>query len=349
MLVHRAEPGEQLTEVVTADGHERRQPRRRAERGAAADPVPDAEDVLCRDPGGSGRVDVRRDSREVPTDVIPKRRRRPSPGGLRVHARLQRAHRLRDDDEERLRGIEVSRGLGQVGGVDVRDEPDVDAARRVRPERLARHRGPEVASPDPDVHDGADALPGRSHPLARANAVSEGDGSIELLVHVLDDIPSPHHERPRARHPQRHVQGGATLRDVDGRTAKHRLDVLCEPTLRSQLPEELQRVVGDEVLRVVDVEAGSLGGHPLAAPRIAVEELPQVQVADLGVMPLEPPPRCALAETVSHVASPRPGVAPRRPRRVPSTRRRGRHARRPRSPRRRDRPPRRALRRSCPG
>ena len=44
-----------------------------------------------------------------------------------------------------------------------------------------------------------------------------------------------------------------------------------------QLQQELQGLVGDAVLRVVEVDAGGLGGQPLAALRIVGEQSAQVQ------------------------------------------------------------------------
>ena len=41
-----------------------------------------------------------------------------------VGHRLERRERLRGDDEQRLRRIEVAGGLGEVGAVDVRDEAE---------------------------------------------------------------------------------------------------------------------------------------------------------------------------------------------------------------------------------
>jgi hypothetical protein len=44
------------------------------------------------------------------------------------------------------------------------------------------------------------------------------------------------------------------------------------PTPR-ELPKERERLVGDAVLRVVEVDPGALGGEPLATGRVGGEEI----------------------------------------------------------------------------
>ena len=51
-----------------------------------------------------------------------------------------------------------------------------------------------------------------------------------------------------------------------------------------QREEEPNRLVGDPVLRVVEVEAGPLRGEPLSPPRILGEERAEVHILDLGVV-----------------------------------------------------------------
>ena len=62
------------------------------------------------------------------------------------------------------------------------------------------------------------------------------------------------------------------------------------PRFLRQLHEQPERLVGDAVLRIVEVDAGGLGRHPLAAPWIVGKELAKVQVADFGIVGFEGPP-----------------------------------------------------------
>jgi hypothetical protein len=50
------------------------------------------------------------------------------------------------------------------------------------------------------------------------------------------------------------------------------------------LQQQPERLIGDAVLRVVEVDADRLGGQAFAAARVVGEEAAQVQVADLLVM-----------------------------------------------------------------
>jgi hypothetical protein len=77
-------------------------------------------------------------------------------------------------------------------------------------------------------------------------------------VDELHDVDAIDHEGPRGRHAQRDVQGRSPFRDVDGLAAEHRPHLLREPAFRRELPQELQRLVGDEVLREVEIETRSL-------------------------------------------------------------------------------------------
>ena len=84
-------------------------------------------------------------------------------------------------------------------------------------------------------------------------------------MHLRDDVDAVHDERALARHPQRDVEDGTVLGRVDPVAAEHRVRALGEARLVGELHEQPQRLVGDAVLRVVEVEAGALGSEPLAS------------------------------------------------------------------------------------
>ncbi len=158
-----------------------RQPDRRPQRVAAADPVPQRKDVVGRDAerlrgrrvpghGDEMRADARR----------PGRARAPSqrPRARGVGQRLLRRERLRRHDEQRRRGIERGERARQVLGIDVGDERDIDAfglrtgaaarARRRR-ERRADEERTEVGAADAEVDDGANRPAGRADAQAAAD------------------------------------------------------------------------------------------------------------------------------------------------------------------------------------
>ena len=101
--------------------------------------------------------------------------------------------------------------------------------------------------------------PGRAPPLAGAHRVGERGHPVEHLVHLGHDVDAVDDERAPARHPQRDVEHGAVLGDVDPLAREHRVAPLRDPRLLGERDEQPQRLVGDAVLRVVEEEARRLG------------------------------------------------------------------------------------------
>ena len=129
-----------------------------------------------------------------------------------------------------------------------------------------------------------------------ADPVGERGHPVEHLVHLLDDVDAVDDQRRAARHPQRDVQHGAVLGDVDPLAGEHRLDPLRQPGLLGQRHQQLDRLVGDPVLRVVEIQAGALGDQPLAPRRVGGEQVAQMQILDVLVVPAQPLPASALGQ-----------------------------------------------------
>ena len=94
------------------------------------------------------------------------------------------------------------------------------------------------------------------------------------------DVLAVHDDRRAARRAQRDVQHGAVLGHVDLVAAEHGVDALAQAALLGESTEQRQRLVGDAVLRVVEVEAGGFRRQALAAGRVVGEERAQMQAAD---------------------------------------------------------------------
>ena len=80
----------------------------------------------------------------------------------------------------------------------------------------------------------------------------------------------------------------------------------ARPQSSARRMQQSDRLVGDPMLRVVEVEPGGFGRHALAAPGVAGEELPQMQIAHLpgSAAPAPSTPDDAVsgpAGAVSHV------------------------------------------------
>ena len=137
-------------------------------------------------------------------------------------------------------------GLGEVGGVDVRDEPERRCSARVMTERLVGHARAEVGAADPDVDDVPDPPAGMPRPrAARARASANVRHPVEHLVHVR--------RRRRARRPRSTRPRGA--RSATWSTARSSVMLMRSPrnmaSIRARSPhrrgasaQEAQRLVG---------------------------------------------------------------------------------------------------------
>src|SRR5262245_21216074 len=69
--------------------------------------------------------------------------------------------------------------------------------------------------------------------------------------------------------------------------AKHRLDSRLQAGLLGESKKEIERLVGDAIFGIVQVEAHGLDRHPLAALRIVREELSQMKIRRFFVVGIE--------------------------------------------------------------
>ncbi len=229
-----------------------------------------------------------------------------------VRHRLERRERLGRNDEERLGRIEVAHSFREIRSVDVRHEAEVHVARAAGLERLVRHHGPQVRSPDADIHDVADALAGVTQPLPAADPVRERSHPVEHGMHLGHHVDAVDEDRRAARCSQRHVQHGALLGQVDPVAAEHGVDARAQAGLFRKFEQQADRVVGGAVLRIVQVHTGCLERHAFAAGRVLRKEAAQVPRSDRLAMLLESRPgrQCCHGSNVGHVTCPSSRVPP---------------------------------------
>ena len=103
----------------------------------------------------------------------------------------------------------------------------------------------------------------------------------------VDDVLAVDGQLDAARQPQRGVQHRAVLGGVDVHAGEHRVAALLEAGGAGQIDQQLQRLAGDPVLAVVDVEVADRQRQFGTPVGVLVEELAEVFVADLIVMPLQ--------------------------------------------------------------
>ena len=154
--------------------------------------------------------------------------------GRGVGHRLERRERLRADDEEGLRRLEIARRLDEVGGVDIGHEAEGKVPRAEVLQGLIRHDRPEVRTPDADVHDVADALAGGTPPRTGADSLGEVRHAIEHRVHLRDDIDAVDDEV--------RVPG---IRNATCSAARSSVTLMCSPrnmaSIRSRRPHSRAR------------------------------------------------------------------------------------------------------------
>ena len=202
-------------------------------------------------------------------------------------------------------GVEVAGGLHEVRRIHIGHEPERQVAAGVVPQRLVGHHRAEVGAADADIDHVPDRFTGIALPVAGADPLGEGGHPVQDLVHLRDHVGPVDHQRAAPGHPQRDMQHGPVLGDVDRLAAEHGVPALLQAGLLGQLQEQPDGFAGDPVLGVVQVQPGGLRGEALAAAGVGGEQVPQVPVADLVVVGFQRLPCRALAKGSSrHLLSP---------------------------------------------
>ena len=287
MLVHLVSAFEQALEVLRTDRNHDRQAHRRPQRIAAADPVPHLEHVLFRDAELDDFLRIRRHADKVLRQRVFRAALfgEPVAHRARVGHRLERRERLRHDDRERLFRVDGLQHVVQVGAIDVGDEVRIEFRRREMMQRVHDHLRTQVRAADADVHHMADALARIAGPRAVADLVGERGHLGFLGADLLLE------RRVVGGRAQRRVQRRAMLGHVDDVACEHRVAALRDLRLRGEFDEQLERGVGDAVLREVDRDAAAAVGEALGARRRGVvlrrEPVAQALAGDFIVMRLK--------------------------------------------------------------
>ena len=163
-------------------------------------------------------------------------------------------------------------------------------------QRLIGHHGAKVGTADADVDNVLDAFAGVALPLAAPHPFGEIGHLAEHGMDLGHDIFSIQDDGRAFRRAQGHVQDGAVFRDVDFLATEHGCDAPAQIGLFGQLDQQLEGLIGDAVLRIIQVEARRLGRQTLAAFRVIGEKCPKMQVLDLLVVGGEGLPRRSLGE-----------------------------------------------------
>mmetsp|Transcript_41489 Transcript_41489/g.111062 ORF Transcript_41489/g.111062 Transcript_41489/m.111062 type:complete len:486 (+) Transcript_41489:360-1817(+) len=288
VVVHGVGAGEQLLEVVHADGQRDGHADRAPERVPPADPVPEAEHVGGVDAeGGHGGL-VGRDGDEVRRDGLGVRQPAQQPPARRpgVEHRLLGGEGLGAHQQQRRLRVQALERLRHVRAVNVADEVDLEP-RAVVLERLGDHNRTQVRPADADVDDVGEALAREAHALAAPNLIDEDANLGKHRVDLWHNVGTVNEDRGVGAIAERDVEHGPVLSDVDFVAAEHSLDLVLQSRLLSESDEERHGVLGDAILGVVEQDVLELDGEGVEAGRVLLEESPHVELLDLVEVLLE--------------------------------------------------------------
>ena len=296
------EAGQQLVEVVGADGQHGGQADGRVHAVAAAYPVPEAEHIGGVDAERCNSFGVGRKRHEMPGNrrFIAQRVQHPTARRVGIGHGLQRGECLAGDDEQRLGRVQVVGCLGEIGGVHVADEAKSHVAPAVVAQRLVGHDRPQIGAADADVDHVADRLAGVAGPAPAAHLYRERGHALQDIVHLRHHVLAVHEDFGVQRRAQGHVQDSPVLGDVDLVAAEHGVDVVLQAARLGQRQQQVDGLAGDAVLGVVEVQPGSLHDHQPAAFGIVGEQVTQVGVADFIEMHLEVAPGGQGGQVLGH-------------------------------------------------
>ena len=128
-----------------------------------------------------------------------------------------------------------------------------------------------------------DPLAGYALPLTGANALGEGIHAVEDLVHVGDDILAVNDELAllACRTAKRGVQNSAVLGGVDVLAGEHGVAALLELHLAGKIAQQLDGLIGHQVLGQVKVQVTSVKAQLVHTLGIGSE--PGLEVDALGL------------------------------------------------------------------
>ena len=296
VLVDGMEALEELLEALGAEHDDQRQAHGGVDGVAAADPVPEAEGVGGVDAEGLDLLECGGNGDEVLCHGLGVLLIGAVDGALSlellehpgldfagVGEGLERGEGLGDDDHERGLGIQTLELLGLIVGVDVGDVAAVDTGVGVGTQGLVGHDRAQIGATDADGHQVLDLLTGNALPLTGAHALGEGIHAVEDLVHVGDDILAVNDELAllACRTAKRGVQNSAVLGGVDVLAGEHGVAALLELHLAGKIAQQLDGLIGHQVLGQVKVQVTSVKAQLVHTLGIGSE--PGLEVDALGL------------------------------------------------------------------
>src|SRR5512143_2037421 len=177
--------------------------------------------------------------------------------------------------------------LREVGAIHIRNKPEPQASMAVMLQRLIGHYRTQVRAADAYVDDVADTLAGMTLPRSAPDTFGECCHLVEHLVDAGHYIISVHNNRCSFRGAKSRMKDSPLFSDIDLLSPEHVIYPSPEVRFLSELKEELKRLVDDEVLGIIQMDAGSLSTHPLSSVSVVSEKVPKMKFPDLPAVGFE--------------------------------------------------------------
>ncbi len=282
--------------MLGADGAGERQPDRRPHRVASADPFRQLEAARRVDAELSGGGQIVAHREEVPAGLLRTHcRGYPGTRGAGVGQGLLGGESLGGEHEQGFVRVSAAQRVGQFRRVDVGDIGDAQVVAGVAAEGARGHARPEVRAADAEVDDAADRHAAGARHFAAADRLRQFGDPRPRRAHPVRDRNAGH--GVVALRPQRDVQHGAALGEVDQLAARHACDAAGKIALLRQLRQQSDGFGDDVLLGKIHQEVVQTRRQTVEALRVGSEHLPHRARCDGVAVLLQSAPCLALCES----------------------------------------------------
>ena len=164
--------------------------------------------------------------------------------------------------------------------------------------------GSQVGAADADVDHVGNAFAAVSQPASTVHGLDKRVHLPEHLMHRPACIQPIHLQSALLRVAQCRMQGSPVLGKVEFLALEQGSDLVGQFGLGSQLDQQVQRVIGDDVLGIIEQDAAGLLREPVKALDVIVEQGAHGRPADAAAVELERLPGGKGSQGIGHGAIP---------------------------------------------
>ncbi|MNO72247.1 hypothetical protein D3C76_631880 [compost metagenome] len=280
VLVHGVGTGQQLLEVGHADGQGDRQADGRPQGVTAAYPVPHREDVFFTNAeGDSGGVVARyRDEVTVKLCFRATLGQVPAACCLGVFQGFQGAEGFRGNNEQRCFGAQLGRQFVEFAAIDVRQVVATYAFLGVGQQGFGDQFGAQEGAADADIDHIGDGLFGVTAPQAIMNTPDQFGDLVQDLVHLGHHVDAIHVQLVADWAAQGRVQRRTAFGGIEDFAGEQRLDRRLQADFACKLDQQVTRLAGDQVFRVVEEQATTAQGKLVETLGVGIECIAHAEI-----------------------------------------------------------------------